>query len=255
MIYDCFCYFNENEVLKIRLNELFDVVDRFIIYENGHTFTGLSKGWNFDINNFKDFQEKIIYIKSDTHIEGDAFKRQFCQRDEISKHLNDNIDDDDLIIVGDLDEIPSKESIWSIYYGIKNDRDKIYFINHRTYCNYLNLYLGMFYGTKAISGRKYLKHNSVQFFRDYWFGDDVIRNGGLGWHFSWIGGKERVKQKLKSISHYDGQLNDDQINSKINDIDNLRDTLGRPLAKVDIDLNYPKYIYDNQEKLKDLIYV
>lgn len=256
MTYDCFLYFNEEELLNIRLHELENVVDYHVIVESAHTFTGIEKGFNFDISKFESFKDKIIYRKLLFDQENTPHRRQYIQRDFLSECFT--CKNDDIIIIGDLDEIPSKNSISFLNEYIINaiDTDLIYFINHRTYCNYLNLYLGMYYGTKVLSGWKY-KHmdSSVQKVRDYWVGDDIIRQGGLGWHFSWLGGKDRVRKKLASIAHYDGKLTAEEIEIKANDIDNLRDTLGRPLAKVDIDLNYPKYIYDNQEKFKDLIYV
>ena len=62
MIYDCFCYFNEDELLDLRINYLKDVVDKFVIIEAAKTFSGFSKPQNFDINKFADIKDKIIYI-------------------------------------------------------------------------------------------------------------------------------------------------------------------------------------------------
>ena len=40
MVYDCFQFFNELDILKIRLHVLSDVVDRFVISEATETFSG-----------------------------------------------------------------------------------------------------------------------------------------------------------------------------------------------------------------------
>ena len=40
MIYDCFTFFNELDLLDIRLNILNDYVDKFVIVESTKTFTG-----------------------------------------------------------------------------------------------------------------------------------------------------------------------------------------------------------------------
>lgn len=66
MIYDCFTFFNEIELLKIRLNILNDVVDKFIIVEADKTQRGESKDFNFatvkhDFDN--KYHDKIVYIK------------------------------------------------------------------------------------------------------------------------------------------------------------------------------------------------
>ena len=56
-------YFNEDIILEIRLNELDKYVDNFVIIENKFTHSGEEKGFNFDINKFKNFNHKIIYLK------------------------------------------------------------------------------------------------------------------------------------------------------------------------------------------------
>ncbi|MBW2533223.1 MAG: glycosyl transferase GT17 family protein, partial [Deltaproteobacteria bacterium] len=43
MIYDCFPFFNELDLLKIRLEELRPVVDRFVLVEATRTFGGAVK--------------------------------------------------------------------------------------------------------------------------------------------------------------------------------------------------------------------
>ena len=63
-IIDTFMYFNEDLILDIRLNELNNFVDKFVIVESLYTHSGEKKGLNFDINKFKKFSDKIIYITS-----------------------------------------------------------------------------------------------------------------------------------------------------------------------------------------------
>ena len=43
MIYDCFCFFNELDLLEIRLNELNPVVDKFVLVEATMTHNGDKK--------------------------------------------------------------------------------------------------------------------------------------------------------------------------------------------------------------------
>lgn len=66
MIYDCFTFFNEIELLRLRLNLLAPVVDKFVIVEADKTQRGVSKQFNFEsIKNefYEKFSDKIIYIK------------------------------------------------------------------------------------------------------------------------------------------------------------------------------------------------
>ena len=61
-IYDCFMYFDEDLLLDIRLNVLNKYVKKFVIAEATYTHNGSPKKLNFDLNNFKKFQDKITYI-------------------------------------------------------------------------------------------------------------------------------------------------------------------------------------------------
>ena len=59
MIYDCFLYYDEDMLLELRLNTLYDYVDKFVIVESLYTFKGIRREKNqFDIENFISFREK-----------------------------------------------------------------------------------------------------------------------------------------------------------------------------------------------------
>ena len=59
---DCFMYFDEDLILDIRLNVLYDSVDRFIIAEATRDHAGKEKKLNFNLNNFSKFKNKIEYL-------------------------------------------------------------------------------------------------------------------------------------------------------------------------------------------------
>ena len=61
-IYDCITYFDEDVILKIRLNVLYKVVDKFIITEGAFNHRGIRRKLNFNIENYQEFSEKIIFI-------------------------------------------------------------------------------------------------------------------------------------------------------------------------------------------------
>ena len=60
-IIDCFMYYDEDNLLDLRLNILNKYVDKFIIVESKFTHSGNLKNKNFDIENFKEFKNKIDY--------------------------------------------------------------------------------------------------------------------------------------------------------------------------------------------------
>lgn len=61
-VFDCFTYFNEDQLLKLRLETLWNKVDYFVICEATKTHTGKDKGINFKIENFEKYKEKIRYL-------------------------------------------------------------------------------------------------------------------------------------------------------------------------------------------------
>ena len=56
-------FFNEDLILDLRLNELDKFVDHFVIVESAFTHSGESKGFNFNIDKYKKFKDKIVYLK------------------------------------------------------------------------------------------------------------------------------------------------------------------------------------------------
>lgn len=64
MIYDCFHFFNELDILKIRLEVMNPIVDKFVISEATETFSGLKKPLYYEENKelFSEFQDKIIHV-------------------------------------------------------------------------------------------------------------------------------------------------------------------------------------------------
>ena len=67
MIYDCFCFFNELDLLKIRLEELKNVVDKFVLVESTRTFAGRTKPLYFQEyrHEFDEYADKMIYYLVD----------------------------------------------------------------------------------------------------------------------------------------------------------------------------------------------
>ena len=124
-IYDCFMYFDEDLLLDIRLNYLNKFVKKFVITEANYTHNGNKKKLNFDVNKFRKFKDKIIYIVVDKEPKNiiklsrgeneekrgeklilNGMARDYYQRECIQKGLNQALEDD-IILISDLDEIPN----------------------------------------------------------------------------------------------------------------------------------------------------
>ena len=110
-IYDCFSYWDEDLLLDLRLNILDKYVDYFVIVEGNKTWQNNAKELRFDINNFINFKDKIIYVPVKNMPDGEnPWLRENFQRNCIERGLT-NSRPEDLIIISDVDEIPDLTNI------------------------------------------------------------------------------------------------------------------------------------------------
>jgi len=229
-IFDCFQFFDENMMLNLRLNILNQHVHKFIIVENAYMHSGKKKDPVFDIQNFTKFKDKIIYILVDRLPEGlydidkiknvhdvgnriidNTLKIEHVQRNTITQGLSE-AEDEDLVIISDVDEIPNLEEV-----DFKKIKKKIIHFKQKMFYYKFNLKYGSipWFGSRAC-----LKKNliSPQWLRDtksrkypFWRIDtffskskynniEYIENGG--WHFVNIKSPEEIEKKLKNFGHH-----------------------------------------------------
>ena len=265
-IFDCFQYFNEEHIADLRFNILNEFVDFFVIVESTVNHQGQSRKLHFDMNKYKKFKNKIIYIAVDdtpenikkSHVGGESLVEQH-QRNSIRKGLN-KCQDNDLVILSDVDEIPDLNKL-NIFdknkYGVFSQKMFMYKLN------LLNLDENKWHGSK-ICLKKNLK--SPQWLRNlkfkkypFWRIDkpknlQIIKDGG--WHFAYLQNPENISKKIRSFAH--GEFNRDDIVNEENirlKIKKNEDIFGRGyrIKKIEIDESFPKYVLDNKEKLKEWI--
>jgi Glycosyltransferase family 17. len=239
-------YFDEDIVLDIRLNTLDKFVDYFVIVESRFTHSGAIKELKFDINKFKKFENKIIYLIFDDvpnevkniDINEDkeesvkiqimnAFYRETYQRNYISKGLDKALDND-VIMISDIDEIPKLDNV-----DLSISNKKIIMFQQEMYYYKLNLKLPnvKWVGTKACKLKNFktpqwlrnIKDRKYKFFRiDTLFSDKKYRNIKIlndgGWHFTNIKTPDQLAYKLKSYLHH---TEFDKKFFKISDIKNI----------------------------------
>ena len=108
-VYDCFQFYNEFDVLEIRLAELDPLVDHFVLVEATHTHTGKPKPLHFTENRkrYERYAHKIIHVVIDDLPLDDPshFARDIHQREAILRGLG-GAQPDDRILFSDCDEIP-----------------------------------------------------------------------------------------------------------------------------------------------------
>ena len=265
-VYDCFLYFNEDHILDLRLNILDKFINFFVIVESTTDHQGNSKNLNFDINKFKKFENKIIYIIVDntenilkkSHVGGESLVEQH-QRNSITRGLK-NCHDEDLVILSDVDEIPdlTKLNIFNKKkYAVFSQKMFNYKLNllNETENNWHGSRICLKRNLKSPQLLRNLKFKKYPFWRiDKPKNLQIIENGG--WHFAYLQNPKNILKKIKAFSH--GEFNTTAFANEINIEEKIKmqkDIFGREhsFKKVEIDSTFPKYIIDNKIKLKEWI--
>ncbi len=229
-IFDCFMYFDEDLVLELRLNYLSKFVDYFVIVESKFNHKGEERKLKFNLNNFKKFENKIIYISLDQNPEGidkindndneiekshkyifNSIKRENFQRNQIIKGLK-NASEDDWIIVSDVDEIPNLEKI-----NLEKIKNRLVFFKQNMMYYKFNLQYEDFVwiGSKACKKKDLISPQWLRNIKDrnysWWRLDTYFSNLKYtnikfveegGWHFSYIKTPDLIEKKLKSYLHH-----------------------------------------------------
>lgn len=234
-------FFNEVDLLKIRLSELTDHVDYFVIAEATETFQGNPKPLNFQQNKaqFSEYLHKIIYIPIDKHYgTNDPWKREAFQRNQILRGLK-KCQREDLILLSDLDEIPFAHNIERIESMI--DEKEIIFVNHLMFRFHLNRFDPAYTPWPGTVASRYAT------FRRY--GPEKMRQNKHGkfsieggWHFSWLGGYDSYIEKLESYSHT--EYNEEKFKTR-----EYFEAEVRKYPLIPINRSYPKYVLQNLNEL------
>ena len=291
-IYDCFMYFDEDLLLDIRLNSLNKFVKKFVISESTYTHSGSKKKLNFNIDNFKKFKDKITYIVVEdqpknimnlTENETDekrgeklilnGMARDYYQRENLIKGIKD-ANNDDLILISDLDEIPYLNNL--NYSKINN---QIIIFEQKMFYYKLNLLYEDYnwLGTRGIKkknlispqwlrnvkGRNYPKWRvDILFSQKKYSNILFIKNGG--WHYTFLKTAEELEKKLLNFAHHyeyqESGLNIKKIKQFIDEkrviydhnVDQKQYKWSGKIKLKKIENNFlPEYIRSNLNKYKD----
>jgi len=258
-IYDCFLFFNEEELLEIRLNELYPHVDKFVIVEATETFRGKTKPLFFAERRakFEKFADKIIYIPVTEHFETEnPWRREHFQREQIFQGLK-GCNKKDIILISDLDEIVRGSRVKDIVALISSGKVEAAVCMQRMSCGYLNRTQADWPGTVATTYGK-IKKMSAKLTRNLRnmlpkhlrkaHLQKMQRISDAGWHFNSIGGVERFLTKIEAFSH--SELDNPRYKQR----ENLEKTLkSYPLVK--IDETFPQFVQDNLTYFEEIGFI
>lgn len=236
-IIDAFIFYNEINQLQIRLNELYEVVDFFVIVEASVSFSGRDKEYVFleNIDLFKKYLNKIIHIAVDDMpeiLQGDRWQLESHQRNAILRGLN-CFNDNDIVLISDVDEIPNPKDIPKLKRSLSKKPNALIVSAFRhlmkirggkfLYSNYIERFLRV---DIIRFKQKHFEYFLNGFVNSSWKGTVVIRKWFLsfffsndihylrfshfrmrqkiissGWHFSYLGGLQAIQDKIKNFAH------------------------------------------------------
>ena len=140
MIYDCIPFFNELDILKLRMQIMAPYVDKFVLEESTVTFSGEPKEMIFAKNRemFREFADKIVYVAVDNSpMSGvTTHERDKFQKNQLIRALS-NCKPEDIIIFSDVDEIPNPETLVRVM--DRFEEGKIYHLAQRMFYCFLNM--------------------------------------------------------------------------------------------------------------------
>jgi len=257
LLIDAFPFHDELDLLEMRLVELYDTVDWFVLVEADVTHQDRPKpAWYLENRErFEPWADKIVPVLAKgmpTMAEDpDPWAREFAQREHIATGLaHIGADGRDIIAQSDVDEIPRALHLRNCL-----PRDRFVSFNQRGHFwaidwEYPNPpgWFGTVAGTADMItrlGKRDPRGRQFGAMRSLRNQPGLVRLPNAGWHFSWLGGVERVNKKIGSFCHPEVEH---QLRESIDDdMRNYRHGVhvdGEVMKPVNVDDSYPKWIVD-----------
>lgn len=265
-VFDCFPFYNEFDLAELRIQELWDVVDYFVIAEANTTHQNNPKPFYLKDNweRFEKYASKIRHVMiEDMPMSPDTWVNERFQRHCLQRGLTD-LQPNDIVITSDCDEIPRASIIDAIKEDTNNyDRYVLFVPLHYFKINYLMANPNGLHGNVMVArGRAYTDPQQERALTFPWTPKptnyDVVYVNHGGWHFSYFGKTEFAVNKIKNFAH--AETNRAEILDRM-DVDKMIENhVGIGWEQGDerfvytkVDDYYPRAILENPEKYKDMI--
>jgi hypothetical protein len=255
-IFDVFPFYNELRMLDLRLHEMADWVDQFVIVESAQTFTGRPKPLVFALHRerYAQFADKILHVVVDDYPPyiDSAWAREFHQRNMGLNALSGRCAADDLVLITDVDEVVAREALAGFdgeFASLRMEQSR-YFLNYRRIIAAGEQQPGLTSVWKA----RYLTTMGLSYARaalPHVPGRAKIFDAG--WHFSSAADAGAIGEKMKDISHQEF------AGHGVDHFGPLFEAIrsgGEPepgWRRVDVDESFPAYVRRNRAELGDLI--
>ena len=208
-IIDCFIFANEVDLLKYRLAVLYNVVDKFVIVEAKHTFSGIEKELSYNKNKklFQKYEDKIIHIIVDLPYKQPAidyttdqqWQNEYTQRNAITQGLAQiELAPEDIIIISDADEIPDPDNLAKVkefvpdFKAVRLEQDYYYYNLSSKFVDPWYYSIMIKYGYLMETGLTPQECRHAPNF-------GIFNKGG--WHLSYFGDVSFIQKKIRSFSH------------------------------------------------------
>jgi beta-1,4-mannosyl-glycoprotein beta-1,4-N-acetylglucosaminyltransferase len=248
--YDCFLFFDEFDLLELRLETLYDHVDVFVLVESKFTFTGNPKPLYFLENRdrFKKWSDKIRHVIIQDRFESEnTWQTEYRDRNQIGVGLFD-AEPEDLIFVSDCDEIWDPEKKLFLV-------DQNFPIRYMATLSYyfLNLRRVNFSSGRCTARTHFRNFKDAQSLRS---NQNCIKLENSSWHFSYIADADRIIKKIQAFSHTEYNTpyftDKDRIIEKIKEGKDLLDR-DAVYKAVPVDHTFPKPIQENPDRWKNFL--
>lgn len=254
MVVDAFPFFNELDLLEIRLAELAPVVDRFLLVEAAETFSGKPKPLYFRDNRerFAEYPITSAVIEAFPAEMHSSWQRECYQRQVIRTALQDmGLAASDMVLLSDIDEIPRGEALGRCVRSMPGEvRGTVYIFDQPLSYYYVNCRArDPWHGTRMA---RWEDVPDMQVFRTA--PGALVRNGG--WHFSYMGGPERVREKIGAYAHTELDRPEYTAETHVREcLAQGADLFGRDtgLEFVSFDESFPAYLRENRDRFSYLI--
>ena len=201
MIYEFFSFYNEFDMLELKLQEHAPHVDQFVITESNRTYNQIDKPYRLEQQwqRYSKWHNKIKYLKFDANGLEAGWPTEYAQREHGPQQSN--FQPEDIIVISDLDEILRPQDWQWLSDNIHNGSREIIFEMETYWCYADILHKRTQKALSAVLGKNYIDsitHRrpwSVFLNKANPLNNTTVYPGGV--HLSWFGGEQQFKEKLQ----------------------------------------------------------